>query len=182
VNCAQLKSGFEPFKGKDVYTGGIVSVIENRTSKTGNPFGKIVLEDYQGSFDIMLFGKDFVEYNKFMVPGLSLFIRGRVQERFNQPGSLEFKVVKIELLEEMKKNAFNAIKLKIPLDKLTNDLVIKLDAIVNANSGKSSVEFLLDTGTQGQSIRLYSKKSKVAIEDELLSELNKLPDLTYELS
>ena len=182
VNCAQLKAGFEPFKGKDVYTGGIVSSIENRTSKTGNPFGKIVVEDYQGSFDIMLFGKDYVEYNKFMVPGLSLFIRGRVQERFNQPGSLEFKVVKVELLEEMKKNAFNSIKLKIALDKLTTDMVVKLDRIVNANSGKSSVEFLVETGIPGQSIRLYSKKSKVAIEDELLNELNKLPDLTYELS
>jgi len=182
VNCAQLKAGLEPFKGKEVYTGGIVSMAENRNSKTGNPFGKIIIEDYQGSFDIMLFSKDYVEYNKFMVPGLSLFIRGRIQERFNQPGSLEFKVVKIELLEEVKKNAFNSIKLKIQLDKLTEEIVQKLDLIMNANTGKSSIEFIVDSGIQGQSLKLFSKKNKVTIEDELLQELNKISDLTYELS
>ena len=86
--------------------------MENRTSKTGNAFGKLIIEDYNGSVELMLFGKDFIEYNKYMVQGLFIFVKARVQERYNQPGSLEIKLSKIELLDEVKKNAFNLIKLK----------------------------------------------------------------------
>jgi DNA polymerase-3 subunit alpha len=129
----------------------------------------------------MLFGKDFVEYNKFMVQGLFVFVKARVQERYNQPGSLEIKLSKIELLDEVKKNAFNMIRLRVKLDNLSEDLVLKLDALMNRFEGKSSVEFYVEDEAQRQNIKLYSKRSKVAIDNELLLELDKLTALNYDL-
>ena len=58
ANCAQLKAGLEPFKNKEVIFGGIITGFENRTSKTGNAFGKLIVEDYFGSTELMLFGKE----------------------------------------------------------------------------------------------------------------------------
>ena len=182
ANCAQLKAGLEPFKGREVLFGGIITGFENRTSKTGNAFGKLIIEDYHGSVEIMLFGKDFIEYNKFMVQGLFVFVKARVQERYNQPGSLEIKLSKIELLDEVKKSAFNLIKLKIKLSQINDGLVGKLDSIINSHEGKSSIEFYVEDEEQHQNVKLFSKKNKIAIDDEFLAELNKLNEVHYDLT
>lgn len=182
ANCAQLKAGLEPFKNREVIFGGIVTGFENRTSKTGNAFGKLIIEDYNGSVELMLFGKDFIEYNKYMVQGLFVFVKARVQERYNQPGSLEIKLSKIELLDEVKKNAFNLIKLKIKLNQLDEDMVIKLESLMNRHEGKSSVEFYVEDEEQHQNIKLFSKKNKIAIDNEFLLELEKMPEVQYDLN
>ncbi|MBA3664771.1 MAG: DNA polymerase III subunit alpha [Bacteroidetes bacterium] len=181
ANCAQLKAGLEPFKNKEVNFGGIITGFENRTSKTGNAFGKLIIEDYHGSTELMLFGKDFIEYNKFMVQGLFVFVKARVQERYNQPGSLEIKLSKIDLLEQVKENAFSVIKLKVKLSSVNDDLILKLDALVNARAGKSNLEFYVEDEEQHLNVKLFSKKSKVAIDTEFLLELDKITDIKYDL-
>jgi len=182
ANCAQLKAGLEPFKNKEVIFGGIITGFENRTSKTGNAFGKLIIEDYHGSVELMLFGKDFIEYNKYMVQGLFVFVKARVQERYNQPGSLEIKLSKIELLDEVKKSAFNQIKLKIKLKSLNDNLVVKLDNLFNQHQGKSALEFYVEDDESHQTIKLFSKKSKIAIDNEFLLELDKYAEVTYDLN
>ena len=162
--------------------GGVVVDFENRTSKMGKAFGKIVIEDYLGNLEIMLFGKDFVEYSKYMSKGLFILVRAKVQDRYNQPGSLELKINKIELLEEVKKTAFNTIKVKVKLNKLNDDLVIKLDQLANQNAGNSNIEFYIEDEEQKQNIKLFSKKNKIEINDAFILEMDKLVDLNYELA
>ena len=182
ANCAQLKAGLEPFKNREVIFGGIITGFENRTSKTGNAFGKLIVEDYFGSTELMLFGKDFVEYNKYMVQGLFVFVRARVQERFRQPGSLEIKLSKIELLESVKENAFNLIRLKVKLNALNDNLIVKLDTLMTKHVGKSNVEFYVEDEDMKQNIKLFSKKNKIAIDSEFLLELDKLTEVKYDLN
>jgi len=181
TNCSLLKSGLENFKNKEIYFGGIITGFENRTSKTGNAYGKLILEDYHSNFEIMLFGKDFIEYNKFMVQGLFVFIKARVQDRFNQPGSLELKVSKIELLEQVKENAFNNIRLKVKLENVNEALINKLENLINTKTGKSSIEFFVEDEAEKMSVKLFSKKSKVAIDTDFLFELDKITGIEYDL-
>lgn len=182
ANCAQLKAGLEPFKNKEVTIAGIVVNTETRTSKTGNQFGKIVIEDYHGAFDIMLFGKDFVEYSKFMVPQLFVFVKARVQERYNQPGSLELKVQKIELLDEIKQKAFSNLKLKIDVNNLTDELISNLENLFRQFEGKSNVEFFVEDPNENISIKLHSKGYKVAISNDLMFELERIGNVSCELN
>ncbi|MCA0430360.1 MAG: DNA polymerase III subunit alpha [Bacteroidetes bacterium] len=181
-NCGQLKAGLEPFKNKEITFAGIITGFENRTSKTGKAFGKLIIEDYNGSIELMLFGKDFLDYNKFMSVGLFVFVKAKIQDRYNQPGSLEIKINKIELLDEVKKSAFNSIKLSLNVDDVNNQLINQLVSIFNTNnSGKSNVEFIVEDANKNQSVKLFSKKYKTNVSDELLVELNKITQLKYEL-
>jgi DNA polymerase-3 subunit alpha len=182
VNCAQLKTGLEPFKNRDIVFGGIISGFENRTSKTGNAFGKLIIEDYYGTIELMLFGKDFVEYNKYMVQGLFVYVRAKVQERYNQPGSLEIKINKIELLNDVKTTAFNSIRLKVSLEEVNENLIGKLDRLINENAGKSNLEFFIEDEVNKQKVKLFSKKNKVEINDNFLLELDKLITINYDLT
>lgn len=185
ANCAQLKAGLEPFKNREVIFAGIINGNEVRESKTGNKFGKIIIEDYHGAVEIMLFGKDFTEhiiYTNSSAKGLFVFVRARVQERFNQPGSLEMKLTKIELLESVKENAFSLIKLKVKLAAVNEELIVKLDTLMTKHNGKSNVEFYVEDEELKQNIKLFSKKNKIAIDTEFLLELDKLDEIKYELN
>lgn len=185
VNCLQLKAGLEPFKGREVIFGGIIVGNEVRESKTGNKFGKLMIEDYHGTVEIMLFGKDFLEYIRFTnieARGLSVFIRAKVQERYNQPGSLELKLQKIELLADVKESAFNNIKVKIDLSNLTDELVTNLENLFKQYNGKSHVEFFVEDQSENISVKLHSKGYKVAISEDFLFELDRIGNVTRELT
>ena len=182
ANCAQLKAGLEPFKGKDITFGGVITGSEQRTSKTGNAFGKLIIEDYNGSVELMLFGKDFVEYSKYMVQGLFVYVKAKVQERYNQPGSLEIKLQKIELLEDVKSNIFSSMKLKVDVNAINEELIANIESIFNASQGKCSVEFYVEDPAENMSVKLFSKSQKIAVSTELMNELDKIGSLTYELN
>jgi DNA polymerase-3 subunit alpha len=182
ANCAQLKAGLEPFKGKDVTFGGVITGFENRTSKTGNAFGKLIVEDYHGSVELMLFGKDFVEYSKFMVSPLFVYVKAKVQERYGQPGSLELKIQKIELLETVKENIFSTMKLKMDIAAINDELIANIESIFNTSQGKCSVEFFVEDPIENLSVKLFSKSQKIAVSTELMNELDKIGSLTYELT
>ena len=182
ANCAQLKAGLEPFKGKDVTFGGIVTGFEQRTSKTGNAFGKLIIEDYNGSVEIMLFGKDYVEYAKFMQNGLFVFAKARVQERYNQPGSLEIKLQKIELLQDVKENIFSNMRLRMDINAINETVINDIETLFNASQGKCNVEFFVEDTIENITVKLPSKTRKVAITNELTMALDKMIALTYELS
>ena len=64
----------------DVGQGEELSGLPEKAAATGA--SKLIIEDYHGSVELMLFGKDFVEYNKYMVQGLFVYVRARVQERY----------------------------------------------------------------------------------------------------
>ena len=181
ANCAQLKANLDSFKGKDIVFGGIITGSEQRISKTGNAFGKLIIEDYHGAIELMLFGKDFVEYNKFMVNSLFVYVKAKVQERYGQPGSLEIKIQKIELLENVKENIFSTMKLKLDVSTINEELIANIEAIFNSSQGKCAVEFFVEDPTENISIKLFSKSKKIAITENLISELDKIGSLTYEL-
>ena len=182
ANCAQLKAGLEPFKGKDVTFGGVITGSEQRVSKTGNAFGKLILEDYHGALELMLFGKDFVEYNKFMVNSLFVYVKAKIQERYGQPGSLEIKVQKIELLENVKENIFSTMKLKLDVNAINEELIANIESIFNTSQGKCSVEFFVEDPAENMSVKLFSKSQKIAVSTELMNELDKIGSMTYELT
>jgi DNA polymerase-3 subunit alpha len=182
VTCAQLKAGLEPFKGKEVSFAGMVTGFENRTSKTGNAFGKLIIEDYQGALEIMLFSKDYVEFNKFMVNNLFVHVKARIQERYGQPGSLEIKINKMDLLENVKETIFTNMKLKIDVNYLTDDLINSIENILITSQGKCNVEFFVEDALENMSVKLFSKSRKIAVSTDLTNELDKLGNVSYEVS
>ncbi len=170
-----------PLNGKELSLAGVVTGVQHRTSKTGNPFGMFTVEDYNGSYEFAVFGKDFIEFNKYMVPNLFLFIKGRVQTRFNQPDNFEFKIQKIQLLSELKEKAFSAIKLKLPVSAISEDMLNRVEQLLQQYPGKCNLEFLVEDPEDNVSVKLFSKNFKIAINNDMMLELDKLNEVEYEL-
>ncbi len=56
---------------------GFLSLVD----EAGNPYGIFTLEDYAGAFEFALFGNNYVEFGKYMIKDLYLYITAIVQEK-----------------------------------------------------------------------------------------------------
>ncbi len=168
-------------EGKEIIVAGIVTDVQHRTSKTGKPFGIFTLEDYMGSFEFVLFGEDYIKFRNYLAPQFFLLIKGRVQARFGQAGNLEFKILKIDLLSELKEKAFNSVKVKLAASDVNAELIDRIENIISTYPGKCSFEIQVEDKNENLAVKMYSKSKKVGISNELMLELNKLPGAEYEL-
>jgi hypothetical protein len=114
------------------------------------------------------------------VTGGSLGISWRSQPHLNI--SVRAEINKIELLNDVKTTAFNSIRLKVSLEEVNENLIGKLDRLINENAGKSNLEFFIEDEVNKQKVKLFSKKNKVEINDNFLLELDKLITINYDLT
>ncbi len=173
-----LKSMF----GRELKVAGIVTAVDLRTTKTGNPYGSITIEDYTGSHKLTLFGSDFLDQKKFFTVGYQIVIKGKVQNRFNKPDAeLEFKPLAINMLSELKDKVFNSIAIKIPVDQLSDKLISEVQEIAEMNKGNAMLKFLIFDPKTKVWIQMFSRTHKVNISKELVNYLDQKTELQYKL-
>jgi DNA polymerase III subunit alpha len=175
----------EENKNKELVFGGIVTAVHNGVTKTGNPWGKITLEDYRESAELAFFGEDYVKFKQYMVNGLFLYIKGKVQERFRQADNLEFKASNIQLLSELRDKLAKTITINVGLSELNDDFILKVEEILSENANVQPrnclLRFRVIDAEENISVFLPSKKIKVNPNNELL-EMLEVNHLTYTLN
>ncbi len=172
-------------KNKELVFGGVVTAVHNGVTKTGNPWGKITIEDYKESSEIAFFGEDYVKFKQYMVSGLFLYIKGKIQERFRQADNLEFKVSNIQLLSELRDKLAKVITVNVTLTDLNEEFITKFNEIINGNAAAQPrnclLRFRVIDKEENISVFLPSKKIKVNPNNELI-ELLELNHLAYSLN
>ncbi|MCW3071467.1 MAG: polymerase subunit alpha [Bacteroidetes bacterium] len=165
----------EENKNKDLVFGGVVTGIHNGITKTGNPWGKIIIEDYNESSEIAFFGEDYVKFKQYMVAGLFLFIRGKVSERFRGSGNFEFKVSNIQLLSELRDKLARSITIQVPLRSLNDEFISQFNTIITENSKVESrncvLRFKVVDNEENIAVDLPSKRIKVSPNNEFIDML-----------
>ncbi len=170
----------EENKNKELVIGGIITNVHNGITKTGNPWGKITIEDYNESTDLAFFGEDYVKFKQYMVTGLFLFVKGKIAERFRNSGNFEFKVSTLQLLSELRDKMAKSITVNISIKELTDEFINKVNEIINQNANvqprNCSLQFKVYDAEENIAVLLPAKKIKVNPNNELLNLLqtNKL--------
>ncbi|NOU16509.1 MAG: DNA polymerase III subunit alpha [Bacteroidales bacterium] len=157
--------------GKDVTIAGMITSAKVATSKNGNYFGKISLEDYSDSWELALFGKDFENYRKFCFEGYSLLIKGRVQPKSYNPAELEFKIKSMNMLSDVKEEMIKMVNITIPIHDITDNLVDEIKKQVESNKGKIQLKFKVIDPESKISIDLFSRTMKVNLSPKFLNYL-----------
>lgn len=68
--------------GDIVTVAGLVTSVQHRVAKqSGNPYGMITVEDFDGEVTVMFMGKTYTEFQSLLVADSILVVRGRVSRR-----------------------------------------------------------------------------------------------------
>ena len=161
----------ENMNGREVTFGGMVSSTREGQTRRGSPFTIFKIEDYNGSFEIALFGDDSINYGKFARPGLSLFIKGRVQTRRYDQSQFEFKINSIQLLTDVKDKLLEKLTIQMPLTELTSESVQDLSALLKNNSGNTLLYFHVYGAEPHLNLELFARSSKIAVTSDLVDYL-----------
>jgi DNA polymerase-3 subunit alpha len=176
-----------PLMGKHLRIGGMVTLIRHGTTKAGNPFGILTLEDYEGAFDFALFGNNYIEFGKYMIKDLYLLIHATVQERgadykyrkpsnSSEPVIPEIKIQKIDVLNDVKDKLVNTLTVTMPLEQLDDEFAIDMTDMVLQNKGNVNIYFnVVDLLSQNK-IKLFARQCRVNINKDFYKMLKKYKD------
>ncbi len=179
--CNTTCLGFKEKQSEEgcITIGGMVTKTMLKTSKRGNEFTIVEIEDFTGKTEIPLFGMNHKNMkDKFHVGDAVYVTINIIPGRFNSD-KLDMKIDKVESLDAVKDKVANAILVFMDFRYDNRDF---FEAVKNLDSEKAAGELyveLHDTESR-QSIRVHSRK-KIPLDRKFLDILDDF-GLKYKVS
>ena len=165
---------------KKVTLAGFVTKTEHLSGSTGRPWSKTVIEDFGGSYELKLYGKDHENFMSYMQLHNTLFIEGEIDERFylkpeeraqGKTVPYVFKVKKVMLLGNVNDTYIKGFNLNISTSMLTPEFRKGLVAMIKKHKGTVPLTMLLIDPEKGWKIEFLSRKFQVAVNNQFIEEL-----------
>lgn len=172
----------ESLVGREVLAGGIVTGFREGTTKTGNPFGILKVEDFTGSGEIALFGQDYIEYSKYGKPGMYLLISGKMEARKYNDKIFDFRISSIKLLPNEKDKLIDNIRITVPIHDLDEPMINELSTLIKNNPGNSLLYFRVVDGSNNIALNLFSQNVRLKITKELIDYLTESETIDFKIN
>jgi DNA polymerase-3 subunit alpha len=160
---------------------GIVTKVNVRTSANGNQFMIFTLEDYSGNYEFALFGKDYIEFERFIGQDRMLYIQGSYQQKNRYMEQMVFKIQSIELLSEILEERTKELKLMVDLRYLNPALMDNLHDVLERNKGTKKLVVEVFDEAEKLQMDFLSRKMQIRIGKPLIAELTDLENVTFKL-
>src|SRR5690554_1584827 len=159
----------DEYKNLEFTLAAIITEVEHRHTRKGDPFGTIVIEDYNDSAKLFFFQEDYGRFKDYMVEGSFIYLTGKVQsKRWNQ-NEFEFKVQKIDFLSSLREQKASALELKVALSEVTHTFIEEIDAVFKENEGAFQVKFKVYDTVNKLEVEMPSRALKIDINDKVLN-------------
>ena len=172
----------------NIAVAGYITNVQLLTSKTGSPWSKTVIEDFSGSYEFALFGKDHENFMSYLQMYTPVYIEGVVEEKYyvrpedrkikgNPPYA--FKIKKISLLGNVANSLLKSFVIKIRTPMLNSTFRERLINLVKSNRGTIPLSMILYDPVTEYNIEFMSRKYKVAVSNPFVNDLKDM-DVLYE--
>ena len=166
-----------------VFIAGFITSTEVKTSRTGKPFAKTTLEDFSGTYELALFGKDYETFMPYLTEHTAIFVEGEIKEAYfsksddkekatNVP--YKFRVKKISLLGNIGDALLSGFTIELSTPMVSADFRKHLMSVVKASKGTVPFSILLSDPKTQYVIEFQSRKYQVAVTADFISEIKNL--------
>jgi len=183
-----INNNLYQYRGREVSFAGIVKSFKQGITQSNNrPFGLAVIEDYTDTYQLRLWGNDFVNYKNYFTPGLSLLIKANVEEwtsRKNGRSGLDLRIRTIHMLSEIRKEIVRSVRLIIPLKIISDELIEELKSFIVISEKRGEAKELyvqIVENSNNLKIDLFSRNQYIQISDSFFEFLERNPEIDYVL-
>ena len=166
-----------------VFIAGFITSTEVKTSRTGKPFAKTTLEDFSGTYELALFGKDYETFMPYLTEHTAIYVEGEIKEAYfsksddkekttNAP--YKFRVKKISLLGNIGDALLSGFTIELSTPMVSADFRKHLMSVVKASKGTVPFSILLSDPKTQYVIEFQSRKYQVAVTADFISEIKHL--------
>jgi DNA polymerase-3 subunit alpha len=168
-----MLNDLQQHKGKELTIAAIVSDAEHRTTRNGDPFGTLLIEDYNDSSKLFLWRENYLKYKHFLQPGAFIYLKGRIELPLRR-NDLEFVIHSIDMLQNLKENKATSLHLKLSAKSLDQVTIMDLNRIFMENTGRCQLHFTVVDPLDGIELRMNSKTVKIDPNNAVFDELKRL--------
>ncbi len=179
--CTCTLDKVDTYRNQQISVAGIITKFLERTTKTGKPFGLFSIEDFSGGQDLAMFGEEYLKFRHLLTPGGFIYLKGKVEERYNQPGLWELRPNHIELLSEIRDKLCKGISLNVDLHSLNETVIQQLEELFNANQGDGTVKVKLYDSVENMQVETISRKIRLNPSNELFDELSAIDGVSFKV-
>ena len=184
IPCSEVTDGLDNYAGKGALRfGGVVTDYAERTSKSGNPYGIMTIQDYDGEGRLFLFGDQFTTYRNFGKEGLYVLVTVKVNPPKWEGGRPFREVQSIQLLDQVVDTAFSTLDIAIPEDAITEELY---DTIVSGagelKPGGVTLNLYITDRQKQVTLKMCNHTRRLTITSDFIDSLKSFEDVRYQLS
>ena len=163
-----------------VCVAGFVISSSQMTTKTGKPWSKTVIEDFGGSYELALFGKDHENFMSYMQLHNTIFIEGEIDEKYyikpedraqGKTSPYGFRIKKIMLLGNVTETFIKGFAINISTPMLSPEFRERLVGVIKKHKGNVPLSMFLYDPEKKWNIEFLSRKFKVGVTAEFISDL-----------
>jgi DNA polymerase-3 subunit alpha len=179
--CTCTLDKIADFKNSDIAVAGIINRSVVKQGRNGQPFGLFSIEDYQTSVDLAMFGEEFLSFKHLINIGEFIYIKGRVEERYNQPGVWELRPKTIQLLSEIREKLTKGLHLYLYGDNISGPLVDHLEELFANHPGNCTLRLSVLDETENIGVDLHSMKYRISPDNDLMRALEKIKEVSIKV-
>ena len=166
-----------------VAVAGFITKTEHINGQSGRPWSKTVIEDFGGSYELKLYGKDHEAFMSYMTLHNTIFIEGEIDEKFyvkpedraqGKTSPYGFKVKKIMLLGNVTDTYIKGFAVNITTPMLTPQFRDSLVGLIKKNKGNVPLSMFLYDPEKKWNIEFLSRKFRVGVTAGFIEELEKM--------
>ena len=166
-----------------VAVAGFITKTDHINGQSGRPWSRTTIEDFGGSFELKLYGKDHEAFMSYMTLNNTIFIEGEIDERYyikpeeraqGKTSPYGFKVKKVMLLGNVTDTYLKGFAINITTTMLTPEFRDRLVSLIKKNKGNVPLSMFLYDPEKKWNIEFLSRKFRVGVTAGFIDELEKM--------
>ncbi|MBR4505672.1 MAG: DNA polymerase III subunit alpha [Bacteroidales bacterium] len=163
----------ETLVGKEVRFGGLVSGVKEMLSRKGEQFGNMTIDDYSGSYELRLFGDEYLSFKSFFTNDTFVYCRAKVNSRQykdkngNERTYTGLKVMTMLYLGGVLDKFSTNLTFKIRLDDVDEAFCKTIEKLAKKHKGKVPLRAIIVDPHQNLSLTMTSRDLHVNVHDAI---------------
>ncbi len=155
--------------------GAVVTAVKRQISKkTGKEYARVVLEDFHGTAEAIVFPDAWAKLNQTIVADAALLLTGGYSDRDRGEDHAPFIVESARQMDELKTSGAVALSLRWGAPSAPRpEALQQVAALCSAHPGPTPLYIEWSDGN-GEAVRLRSRRMKVTAEEDLVRALRDL--------
>ena len=182
THCPELADQAELSKKEGFQLGGIVTAVQEKTTRRGEPCGFVTIEDFEGSGELKLFGEEWTKWRGLMVVGYTLYIQGKCAPRFQNSTFLSFQLSSVQFMSKAKDENIEKFTILFDSSLVDEAMVTDLSTLIAEHPGTIQLYFAIKNPDSPAPLILHSRNHTIDVNRELLSYIDNNPNLEYHIN
>ncbi len=166
---AERRQRGERSDGQVVSVGGILSGLQRKVTRQGNPWAAATLEDLEGAIEVLFFPATYQICGSYLAEDAILVVKGRLDRRDEAPKLIAMDVK----VPDTTPGDGGPFVVEMPVDRCVGPVVEQLRDVLRTHPGATEVHLRL-CGKQRTTVVRLDDKLRVSPSPALLGDLKQL--------